>query len=71
MKRKHNSEDIRTFIIENLDDFSFTIVSLIAATFKITRQSAHEHIKKLQKEGLIESRGSTKNTSYHFRKLFE
>lgn len=71
MKRKHTSEDIRNFIIENLEKFSSGLVSAVAAAFEISRQSAHEHIKKLQEEGLIESIGNTKSTSYHFRKLFE
>lgn len=71
MKRTHTTENIRNFILENLEDHSSTIIPLVAGTFGITRQSAHQHIKKLLEERIIESKGNTKNTTYHFRILFE
>ena len=71
MNRQHTSLDIRNFILNNLEQHSSDIIPLVASTFEITRQSAHEQLQKLIEEGMVASKGVTRNKTYFFRILID
>lgn len=66
-----NSEDIRNFIIENIEDHLTDISALAGEKFSISRQAVHLHLKNLEKEGVISSEGSTRGKKYFLRVMLE
>jgi biotin operon repressor len=57
-------EDIRKFIVENLDKHSGDIASLTADKFSITRQAVNKHLQNLTSEGALAPSGKTRNRTY-------
>jgi anti-sigma regulatory factor (Ser/Thr protein kinase) len=63
------SEEIRNFILENVDEHSQDIVSFAASRFSISRQAAHRHIQQLMKSKRIAMQGATRNRKYSLQPL--
>ena len=57
-------EDVRKFIVENLDKHSGDIASLTADQFSITRQAVNKHLQNLTLEGALAPSGKTRNRTY-------
>lgn len=64
-------EQIRRFIIHNVEKHSDDIAKITAAKFDITRQAVNKHLKRLVDENAIVQRGSTRNRTYHLHPLVE
>ena len=47
-KRQEKNEQIRQFILENVEAHPADITSVTSARFGISRQASHKHIQKLQ-----------------------
>src|SRR3989338_7328186 len=65
------SEDIRNFIIENIEDHLSDISAFVGEKFSISRQAVHLHLKKLEELGVISSEGSTRGKKYFLRVMLE
>ena len=59
-KRQEKNEQIRQFILENVEAHPADITSVTSARFGISRQASHKHIQKLVQEGLLSSTGTTR-----------
>jgi anti-sigma regulatory factor (Ser/Thr protein kinase) len=70
-KSKKKTEDIRQFILENVEDHPSTITSVTSAKFGISRQASHRHIQKLVMEGLVVAHGATRDRVYEVKPLVE
>src|ERR1700686_4092740 len=57
-------EDIRKFIVENVDKHSGNIAALTADKFSITRQAVNKHLQNLTSEGALAPNGQTRNRTY-------
>ena len=65
------SEDIRNFIVENIEHHPSDISALAGEKFSISRQAIHLHLKNLEEEGVISSEGSTRGKKYFLRVMLE
>lgn len=65
------TEEIRKFILENVEDHPNDITSVVSSKFDISRQASHRHIQKLVTEGLVIAKGSTRNRQYFVKPLVE
>lgn len=61
---RQRGEDIRRFILENVEKDGSHIGKLTSDHFHITRQAASKHLKKLRLEGALGERGQTRNRAY-------
>jgi len=61
---RQRGENIRRFILENLENHPKTIAQIASKKFNITRQAVNKHIKLLVKQGAILEQGNTRNRSY-------
>lgn len=66
-KLRKRSEDVRQFILENIEQNTKNIAALTANKFQITRPAVRRHILNLIDQGIIVSTGKTKNTKYFLR----
>jgi anti-sigma regulatory factor (Ser/Thr protein kinase) len=57
-------EQIRQFIVENVDKHSSDIAALAAKEFTITRQAVNKHLQNLTSEGALTPSGKTRNRTY-------
>lgn len=57
-------EEIRRFILENVEQHAADISRLTAERFGITRQAVNKHLKKLATEKALDENGNTRNRSY-------
>jgi anti-sigma regulatory factor (Ser/Thr protein kinase) len=65
MKLKSNrSDNIRTFIIENVSNHSSDIAGVAAKEFDVSRQAINSYLKKLVQENILFSDGATRNKRY-------
>ena len=69
--RKEKNEQIRQFILENVEDHPSDITSVVSDNFGISRQASHRHIQKLVLDGLIIAEGATRNRKYYEKPLVE
>jgi anti-sigma regulatory factor (Ser/Thr protein kinase) len=69
--RQEKNEQIRQFILENVEDHPSDITNLVSGTFDISRQASHRHVQKLTLEGLLLAHGSTRDRKYEVRPLVE
>lgn len=60
-------EQVRSFILESIEDNPSDLVAMAAAKFGITRQAIHKHLRRLVDEGVVEKRGATRNLTYHLK----
>lgn len=64
-------EDIRHFIVANVQKHPSDIAKVTAARFDITRQAANKHLKRLVAEKVLSERGKTRNRTYELSPLVE
>jgi anti-sigma regulatory factor (Ser/Thr protein kinase) len=63
-------EDIRGYILENIDKTGNQIVKQAAEHFGISRQAVNKHLQRLSGEGAIAATGKTKARTYKLAPLF-
>ncbi len=68
-KPQKKTDEIRQFILENIEDHPADITAFVSAEFGISRQAAHRHIQKLLTDGLIIAKGTTRNRVYDVKPL--
>lgn len=66
-KLSQQTQNIRNFILENLQDHSQDIVALTAQNFGISRQAVLRHIHALESAELISFEGVTRSRQYSLR----
>jgi anti-sigma regulatory factor (Ser/Thr protein kinase) len=64
-------EEIRTFILSNVEKHPGDVSHLVATHFRITRQAANKHLKKLVAEGALLPEGKTRYRKYKLAALLE
>lgn len=69
VKVRQRGEQIRQFILTNLEEHPNDIATLTAQTFGITRQAISKHIQRLVEQKAILVEGSTRNRSYQLHPL--
>lgn len=69
--RQEKNEQIRQFILENVEDHPSDITSLISDNFDISRQASHRHVQKLVQDGSLITHGSTRDRKYEVKPLVE
>jgi len=63
-KTQQKTDQIRQFILENVEDHPSDITSVVSAKFDISRQASHRHVQKLVQDGLLAPNGVTRNRTY-------
>jgi len=63
------TDEIRQFILENVEDHPTNITSVVSDKFGISRQASHRHIQKLVKDGLLIAAGATRDRKYEVKPL--
>ena len=63
------TEEIRTFILENVEKHPKDIVKVASQHFDITRQAVSRHLSALIDEDLLEAHGKTKGRTYELKIL--
>lgn len=64
-------EDIRRYILENVEKYPSDICRMTSESFGITRQAANKHLKRLASEKSLHESGRTRNRSYKLTPLSE
>lgn len=62
---------IRDFVIHNVEQHPRDIAKLVEEQFKITRQAAVDHLRKLVNEGVLTAKGQTKARIYGLRNFVD
>ena len=71
IKVRKRGEQIRQFILTNIEEHPQDVATLTSQQFGITRQAVNKHIQRLVEQKAIIVKGSTKNKSYHLHPLVE
>lgn len=71
MAKRISEKEIRDFIFDNLEQNPSTITRLTLEKFGISRQVVNYHLKKMEKEGLISSTGTTRNKRFFVKPIHE
>lgn len=64
-------EDVRRFVLNNVEKHPANISKIVAEHFGITRQAVNKHLQKLTSEGALAETGHTRNRSYKLSPLVE
>lgn len=70
-KTQKRTEEIRQFILENVEEHPSDITSVVSSEFDISRQASHRHIQKLISDSLIIAHGNTRNRRYEVKPLVD
>lgn len=70
-KVRKRGEQIRQFILSNVEDHPRDIAALAAQEFGITRQAINKHIKRLVEQKALSFKGSTNSRIYYLHPLIE
>ena len=68
---RSRGENIRRFIVSNVEKHPKDIAKLTADKFGITRQAVNKHLQKLVDDRALVPRGNTRNLTYRLRPLEE
>ncbi len=68
---RSRGENIRRFIISNIEKHPTNVAKVTADKFKITRQAVNKHLNKLVEEHALTQHGKTRNHSYRLHPLVE
>ena len=68
-KVRSRGEEVRRYIIENIEQHPRDISKITSEKFGITRQAVNKHLQKLSAEGAITDAGATRNHSYKLAAL--
>jgi anti-sigma regulatory factor (Ser/Thr protein kinase) len=71
VKVRSRGEDIRMYIVDNVEKHPETLARLTAEHFGITRQAVNKHLQRLVEEKLLSESGKTRNRSYRLSPLVE
>ena len=71
MRVRARGEDIRRFILENVDKHPIGLSNKAAERFGITRQAVNKHLQRLVDEGALRPIGKTRNRTYKLAPLSE
>lgn len=71
MKVRPRGEEVRRYLIDNLDKYPESIAKVAAAKFKISRQAVNKHLSRLANEKTIIETGKTRARSYKLAPLVE
>ncbi|MBN2363228.1 DUF4325 domain-containing protein [candidate division WOR-3 bacterium] len=69
LKVRARGEQVRRFIIENVEKYPKNIAKLTARKFNVSRQAVNKHIQNLVLEGIVSVQGSTRSRTYKLRSL--
>ena len=64
-------ENIRRYILENVEKYPKEISRVTAQKFDITRQAVHKHLQRLTEENALTETGKTRNRAYKLCPLLE
>jgi len=64
-----NSDKIRDFILDNVEDNPKSISSMTMKHFGLSRQAVSHNIRNLIKEGLLAAKGNTRNREYTLKPI--
>jgi hypothetical protein len=65
------TDEIRNFIINNIEEYQNKISTATAEKFSVSRQAVLKHINSLVKEGMLEVEGKTKNRKYTLKPVLD
>ncbi len=68
---RSRGEDVRRYIVENVDENPSDISKLTAKHFGITRQAVNKHLQRLTSEGVLTNTGNTRSRTYKLCPLKE
>lgn len=68
---RERGEEIRRFILENIEKHPRDISARAAEKFDITRQAVNKHLQKLKSEHALSETGKTRNRSYKLAPILE
>jgi len=68
---RKRGEQIRQYILDNVENHSSDIVNLTCQAFDISRQAVNKHIQRLTLQNALIVKGSTKNKHYYLHPLAE
>jgi hypothetical protein len=68
---RRRGEDVRKYIIENVEKFPSDIARRTAEKFDISRQAVNKHLRKLTKDKFLTEAGETRSRSYRLAALSE
>jgi anti-sigma regulatory factor (Ser/Thr protein kinase)/biotin operon repressor len=66
---REKGEQVRHFILQNIEGHSNDIASLVAAKFGITRQAVNKHLLRLREQGALVKEGGTRSPVYKLASL--
>jgi anti-sigma regulatory factor (Ser/Thr protein kinase)/biotin operon repressor len=64
-------EEIRNYILQNVQDNPSSVSKLASDHFKISRQAVNAHLNRLVKEGALREKGTTRNKAYELAAMVE
>ncbi len=64
---KNKSQEIRKFIIQNVNQFPNEIAKLTSIEYSISRQAVNQHLNKLIADQVLDAEGVTMNRTYRLR----
>src|SRR5271156_1949976 len=64
---RKRGEEIRHFILRQVEQHPFDLTKLTSETFRISRQTAHGHLRRLISEKLLTEAGNTNGRKYELR----
>lgn len=67
MALRPKSEQLRKFIIKNVEGHPTDIPKLTAEAFGITRQAVHRHLDILIEDDILEAKGGTRSRTYNLK----
>jgi len=70
-KVRVRGEEIRRFLLENVEQHPSDAAKLASDHFKITRQAVHKHVRRLISERALTEEGQTRNRVYKLAPLIE
>jgi hypothetical protein len=65
----YESEDLRAFLAQAIEDGKKNVVALAATTFGISRQAIHKHLSEMVSQGILEAKGQTRGRVYRLKEL--
>lgn len=71
VKRRPKPQEVKEFILGNVEADPKRMAFLVAERFGISTQAANLHLKKLEGEGLLTSEGKTRGKRYFLKKILE
>lgn len=66
---RRRGEDIRSFIIRNVEKHPANIAKFASDKFDISRQAVNKHLKRLVDEGALDRKGQTRNRTYYLHPI--